>query len=126
LMKQGLSVKYTARIGLSRRGENDSFSDLGLVNRYRIQVEGFHRLVNTFFGPESQEAREVRRALRSEFNRRVVMNLKVLCHDRPQVESKQLLDQLVAMAYSDFSVRDQVTKFLYRWLPIRPARRYFS
>jgi O-antigen biosynthesis alpha-1,3-abequosyltransferase len=125
LMKRGLRVSYTARVGLSRRGENDSFSDKGLVNRYRIQVEGFHKLANAFFGPASNEAREVRRAVRTEFNRGVVMNLKVLCDARPQVESKQLLDHLVAMGYSDSGLPETVTKLLYRWLPIRLARRYY-
>jgi abequosyltransferase len=125
LMKGGLSVNYTARVGLSRRGENDSFSDRGLVKRYEIQVQGFHNLVNTFFGADSAEAREVRRAIRAEFNRRVVMNLKVLCNDKPQVESKQLLDRLVAMGYSDSGWEDQVTKLLYGWLPIRLSRRYY-
>ena len=127
LMKSsGLSVKYTGRVGLSRRGENDSFSDRGLVNRYRIQVEGFHKIVNTFFGPHSAEAREVRRAVRTEFNRIAVMNLKALCHDRPEIESKQLLDRLVATGYSDFTVEDQVTKLLYKWLPIRLIRKYYQ
>jgi abequosyltransferase len=125
LMKSGLSVRFTAEVRLQRRGENDSFSDRGLVRRYQIQIEGFHRLVDTFFGHDSAEAREVRRAVRSEFNRRVVLILKVRCHETPALESKQLLDHLVQVGYSDFDVGGEVTKLLYRWLPIWACRRYF-
>ena len=120
----GLLVNYTARVGLSRRGENDFFSD-GLVNRYVFRLHGFHNLVNAFFGPASNEAREVRRAIRTEFNRRMVMVLKVLCTDRPQVESKQLLDRLVAMGYSDLNWQKPGDEALYKWLPIRLARRSY-
>jgi abequosyltransferase len=116
LMRSGLTLKYTARVGLSRRGENDSFAHKGLIDRHRIQFEGYYKIVNTFFGSDSEEAREVRRAIRNEFDRGIVMNLKVLSHYRPEVESKQLLDHLVAIVYSDFSVAGQVTKLLYKWL----------
>jgi abequosyltransferase len=125
LMKSGLSVKYTGRVRLQRRGENDSFSDKGLVRRYQLQVEGFHRLVDTFFGRDSAEAREVRRAIRSEFNRRLILILKVRCRDTPALESKQLLDHLVQVGYSDFNLTDAMTKLLYRWLPVRICRKYY-
>ena len=126
LMKRGLSLSYTARVALSRRGENNSFSNNGLVRRYQLQVEGFHKLGDTFFGPNSVEAREVRRAIRNEFSRRVVMVLKALCHERPHIEKKQLLDHLVDVAYADArSAKDLTTKLMYRWLPIRLAKKYY-
>jgi abequosyltransferase len=125
LMKSGLRVNFTGQVRLHRRGENDSFSNNGLVRRYQIQVEGFHKVVDTFFGPHSAEAREVRRAVRNEFSRRVIMILKVRCHETPLIESKQLLDHLVRVGYSDFSWRDETTKLMYRWLPIRACRKYY-
>jgi len=125
LMKSGLAVKYTGQVRLHRRGENDSFSDNGLVRRYQIQVEGFHKVVDTFFGHDSAEAREVRRAVRNEFSRRVILILKVRCHETPIRESKELLDRLVEIGYSDGGFRDEMTKLLYRWLPIRVCRRYY-
>jgi abequosyltransferase len=124
-MKTGLRVKYTGQVRLHRRGENDSFSDNGLVRRYQLQVEGFHKVVDTFFGHDSAEAREVRRAVRNEFSRRVVLILKVRCHEVPLRESKDLLDRLVEIGYSDGGFRDEMTKLLYRWLPIRVCRRYY-
>jgi abequosyltransferase len=126
LMQSGLLVNYTSRVYLQRRGENDSFSNQGLVRRYQIQVEGFHNIVNRFFGIESEEAREVRRAIRNEFHRRVLMNLKVRCDWIPHIENKQLLDHLVEIAYADArSVKDLTTKLMYRWLPIRLAKKYY-
>jgi abequosyltransferase len=125
LMKGGLTVKYTGQVRLQRRGENDSFSDNGLVRRAQIHVEGFHRLADKFFGEESAEAREVRRAIRSEFNRRLVLILKVRCHDTPSLESKHLLDHLVQIGYSDLNFRDEITKLLYRWLPVPVCRKYY-
>jgi abequosyltransferase len=125
LMKSGLRVNFTGQVRLHRRGENDSFSNNGLVRRYQIQVEGFHKVVDTFFGHDSAEAREVRRAVRNEFSRRVVMILKVRCHETPLTESKQLLDHLVRVGYSDFSWRDEATKLMYKSLPIRVCRKYY-
>jgi abequosyltransferase len=112
-------------VRLHRRGENDSFSNNGLVRRYQIQVEGFHKVVDTFFGHASAEAREVRRAVRNEFSRRVIMILKVRCHETPLTESKQLLDHLVRVGYADFSWGDEATKLMYKWLPIRVCRKYY-
>jgi abequosyltransferase len=125
LMKSGLHVRYTGRVFLQRRGENDSFSDKGLVKRYQLQVEGFHRLADTFFGQDSREARAIRRAILSEFNRHIVLRLKYSAATRPHLESKQLLDHLVRIGYADFSVHGQVTKLLYKWLPLGLCRRYY-
>jgi abequosyltransferase len=125
LMKTGLRVKYTGRVFLQRRGENDSFSDRGLVKRYQLQVEGFHKLGDTFFGHDSREAGAIRRAILSEFNRWIVLRLKHRAAATPELESKQLLDRLVRMGYADFSVQGLITKLLYKWLPVRLCRRYY-
>jgi abequosyltransferase len=125
LMQSGLRVKYTGRVFLQRRGENDSFSDRGLVKRYQLQVEGFHKLADTFFGHGSREARAIRRAILSEFNRHIVLRLKYRAATTPQLENKQLLDHLVNIGYADFSVQGEITKLLYKWLPLRLCRRYY-
>jgi abequosyltransferase len=125
MMKSGLRVKYTGRVFLQRRGENDSFSDRGLVKRYQLQVEGFHKLADKFFGHHSREARAIRRAILSEFNRHIVLRLKYRAATSPQLENKQLLDHLVEIGYRDFSVQGQITKLLYKWLPLNLCRRYY-
>jgi abequosyltransferase len=125
LMKSGLRVRYTGRVFLQRRGENDSFSDRGLVRRYQLQVEGFHKLGETFFGCDSREARAIRRAILSEFNRHIVLRLKYRAATTPHLENKQLLDRLVRMGYADFSLPGLITKLLYKWLPVSLCRRYY-
>jgi abequosyltransferase len=125
LMTSKLRVKYTGRVFLRRRGENDSFSDRGLVRRYQLQVEGFHKLGDRFFGHDSREARAIRRAILSEFNRWIVLRLKYRAAMMPELENKQLLDRLVRMGYADFSWQGQITKWLYKWLPLRLCRRYY-
>jgi abequosyltransferase len=125
LMKSGLQVRYTGRVFLQRRGENDSFSDKGLVKRYQLQVAGFHKLADTFFGHDSREARAIRRAILSEFNRHIVLRLKYSAATRPHLENKQLLDHLVEIGYADFSIQGQITKLLYKWLPLSLCRRYY-
>jgi abequosyltransferase len=123
LMRQGLRVNYLGRALLSRRGENDSFSGNGLVERYRIQVDGFHDIVETYFGRNSPEAREVRRAIRSEFNPFVTLMLRHLCYFRPEVESKAVLDRIVARAYRDPSLKTLRVRLRYALMPKRTFRR---
>jgi abequosyltransferase len=125
LMRSGLRVRYTGSVFLQRRGENDSFSDKGLVKRYQLQVEGFHKLADRFFGHDSREARAIRRAILSEFNRHIVLRLKYRAATTPHLENKQLLDHLVDIGYADFSLQGQITKLLYRWLPLSLCRRYY-
>lgn len=122
LMHQGLRVNYLGRVLLSRRAENDSFSDKGLVERLRIQVDGFHDIVETFFGRKSPEAREVRRAIRHEFHPDMTLLLRYLCGLRPEVESKVVLDRIVARAYQDPSLECLKTRLTYALMPRRLFR----
>lgn len=123
LMTKGLKVNYLGRALLSRRGDNDSFSGKGFVDRYRIQVDGFHDLADTFFGRHSPEAREIRRAIRSEFHPHVSLILKYLCHARPEVESKSVLDRIVARAYQDPSLECLKVRLTYALMPSWVFRR---
>lgn len=113
----GLRVNYLARVLLDRRGDNDSFSNKGLVERYRIQVDGFHDIINANFGSHSHEAREMRRVIRNEFTPTVTRILKLLQHLHPERESKATLDRIVARAYSDLTWRCIRTRIKYKWMP---------
>ena len=67
LMQSGLLVNYTSRVYLQRRGENDSFSNQGLVRRFQIQVEGISQYWAIGFS-ESKARRRVRSAAQSATN----------------------------------------------------------
>ena len=71
LMQGNLVLTYIPEPLLDRRGDNDSFADRGVVNRYKIAIDGYQRLAATFFGPSSEAAFHVRRVLRNEFGLRM-------------------------------------------------------
>ena len=111
------TVNFSGRVLLNRRADNDSFSHNGLVERCRLQVEGFHAIINAKFGPKSLEAREMRRAIRNEFPPKMTLVLKYVCHLRPDIESRKLLDRVVALAYRDLSLRCMIVRCVYALTP---------
>lgn len=117
LAPEGLRVSYVPEVWLDQRGENDSFVGAGVVNRYRIAIEGYHRIGRTLFGHESQEAYHLRRVLRVEFTLRMFLNAKVLCLEDPERESRALLDSLYRQLHSDRSVQSIFLHLAYRLTP---------
>lgn len=117
LIQNELHVVYVADIWLDQRGGNDSFADKGIVNRYRIAIDGYHKVADTYFGVGSEEAFHIRRVIRNEFGLRRFLSARYLCNKYPQHESRDLLDQLLLKAYCDNPIRDGVMRFAYR-LPI--------
>lgn len=117
LASTGLRVCYVAEVWLDTRGNNDSFADRGMVNRYRIAIDGYHRIADTFFGHDSEEAFHIRRVIRNEFGVRELLYAKSLCKKNPQRENKQLLDQLVRMEYCDNLLANHLKKYIYFLTP---------
>lgn len=114
LIPSGLSVCYVPEVLLDQRGDNDSFADKGVVNRFRIAVEGYHDLANEFFGAKSIEAFNIRKVIRNELTLRAFLGAKYRCYTNPKRESKQLLEKLFIQAYSDRSITIKLKKLLYR------------
>ncbi|RBA24015.1 glycosyltransferase family 2 protein [Herminiimonas fonticola] len=117
LAASGLKVCYVAEVWLDQRGENDSFADKGIVNRFRIGIEGYHRLADTFFGHESEEAFHVRRVIQNEFGLKTFMLIKIQCMKYPIRESRQELDRLVRMTYCDSLFIPKIKCFIYFGTP---------
>lgn len=117
LARTGLRVHYVAERWLDRRGENDSFADKGIVNRYRIAIEGYHRIGGVYFGHDSEEAFHIRRVLRNEFRLRMFLGAKYLCGKDPERENRALLDELVGKTYCDRSLENVMKHFIYRMAP---------
>ena len=113
LIPSGLSVCYIGEVWLDQRGENDSFVDRGIVNRFRIGIEGYHQLADVFFGHNSYEAFCIRKAVKNEFALKSFLLLKIHCMLCPERESKQMLDSLVQMVYCDKSVSSNIKYFIY-------------
>lgn len=117
LMNSGLTVCYVAEVWLDQRGENDSFSDKGIVNRYRIGIEGYHKMAESFFGRDSEEAFHIRRVIRNEFPFASFWHAKYLCLKSPNVENRQLLDKIFKMAYRDTSMEVRIIRYKYLLTP---------
>jgi abequosyltransferase len=117
LIPDGLRMKYIAQSYLYKRSDNDSFMDKGIVHRYRIAIEGYHRLANTFFGEESVEAFHVRRTLANEFGPQQFLKAKNNIQ-AGGTDASEVLQRLVLLTYSDRSLRNSVYLFLYRTAPL--------
>lgn len=113
LAASGLTVCYVAEVWLDQRGDNDSFADKGLVNRFRIGIEGYKKLSDNFFGHKSIEAFHIRRVIRNEFDIKRCLFVKLLCHKYPERENKQELDRLVRMAYFDSSLANSIKLIIF-------------
>ena len=118
LIPGGLRVKYIAQPYLDKRTENDSFMDQGLVRRYGLAIDGYHRLARTFFPEDSPEAFDMRRVVTNEFPPHVLLNAKVQARDEGRLEDLTLVDRLAAEAYSDRTLRNRVYGLAYRATPL--------
>ncbi len=118
MIPDGLRVKYLPTPHLYKRGENDSFLDRGLVNRYRITIEGFDRISRAFFAPGSPENFHIRRAMQAEHNLKSLLDAKLLCHERRLDADLVILDQLARTQYGYPLLSNRFMLCVYRYSPV--------
>jgi abequosyltransferase len=112
----GLRLHYLPESYLFKRTENDSFMDSGLVHRYAIAIDGYHRLADACFPAGSIEAYHVRRAVNNEFAPWLMLRLKFSSEsERPNEVAE--VDRLAAKVYSDLTLRNLVYRLLYKYTP---------
>ncbi len=116
LMGGELRVKYLGRSLLWKRCDNDSFMDSGLIRRFAITIDGYHRLAHTFFAPDSLEAHHIRRAVAAEFPPQTVLYAKWVGGAAPP-EDRALLERLVDTVYQDPSPRNRLYRRIYKLAP---------
>jgi abequosyltransferase len=116
LIPAGLSVKYLGRSYLWKRSDNDSFMDGGLVRRYAISIDGYHRLARTFFAEDGFEAINIRRVVAAEFHPRPMLYAKMVSRDGSP-EERRLLEHLAREVYRDPSPRNSFNRLAYRLTP---------
>lgn len=122
LVQKGCRVQYLHRPLLNRRGENDSFSSRGVVERYALAIEGYHRIAAELFGAASFEAFHIRRVLRNEFTLGYFLYAKSLTRTHPDRESAARLRQLAEMHFADASLRNTLGRVIFGAVPV-PAYR---
>jgi len=139
LSHHGLRVCYIPQILLDQRGENDSFMQLGYVNRFRIAIEGYGKMGKHYYGENSKEAFHIRRVLRNEFSVFAFMKAKYFAWHTPTLENRKILDEIVSDIYQDFSIINVLKKYLYYlfpppifivlqpiYRPLKSVRRFFK
>jgi abequosyltransferase len=121
MIPAGLRVKYLAQPYLWKRCDNDSFMDAGLIRRFAITIDGYHRLARTFFDVDSLEAHHIRRVVTAEFPPYILAYAK-LTSGGGSPEDRRLLGRLVSSVYADSSVRHKVYRGILRGVPVLPAK----
>ena len=117
LIPSGLTVKYLRTSYVLKRSDNDSFMEVGVVRRYAISIDGYHRMARTFFGSDSFEAWHIRRVVTNEFHARAMLWAKMVTRDAPP-EDRAELARLAAANYGDPTLRNRGYRVVYKLTPI--------
>lgn len=112
-----LRVCFVGELWLDKRGNNDSFLDKGIVNRLRIAVDGYLRIVDRYFGTNSPEAAHVRRFLRNDLPLPIWMHARRLSVTAPEREDRKELDRLMDAIYDNSSLKSRITRNIYHHAP---------
>ena len=125
LLKSGMRLRYLAGPLLSRRGGNDSFADRGVINRWELSIHGYHRIAGDIFGPDSLEAKAIRRVISREFPLRLFLLLKYRTRE-DKTENATQLTRLFAQTYQDYSLSNLIRRIVYKLTPAQSYPFYYS
>ncbi len=114
MIPHGLRLQYLPASYLLKRTGNDSFMERGLVHRYAIAIDGYHRLATAFFPQDSLEAHHVRRVVTNEFPPYFMLELKFATQDE-HPEDMPELDRLASKVYGGRTLRNRLYLLLYRF-----------
>jgi abequosyltransferase len=118
MIPDGLAVKYLGESLLSKRSGNDSFMDQGLVRRYSIAIDGYHRIAEDVFGHDSLEARHLRRVIANEFSPKFFFFARSECLRSGRESDLAELDRLARKAYRDPGLKNRLYAATWRLLPL--------
>lgn len=118
LAQSHLSVCYVDEIWLDKRGENDSFSDRGVVHRFKIAIDGFLGIATHFYGADSDEVSEVKRLLRNELTLLAFLFARDRSIESPARENRAELDRLFNICYASFGLKNWFSRLVYERLPV--------
>lgn len=116
MIARGVTFDYLPDSYVLTRGENDSFMDRGIVNRYAKVIDGYHELAATYFGVDSAEAAHVRRVVRAEFPLWLALDLRsAVARERPEQSAE--LRRITHRAYGEPGSRHRIYRRLYDHTP---------
>ena len=122
MIPDGLRLKYLAKPYLYKRGDNDSFMDKGPVHRFRMAIEGYYRLADTFFNKNSFEVFHIKRVVRNEFPPGRFLEAKLYIKEKGETRDTELLNHLVAQVYNGSSLLNKSYLLLYKVVPLYPFK----
>lgn len=117
---QGVIVFFIGGPLLNKRGENDSFLQDSVVDRWRLGIEGFQSISREFFGPTSDEYKNVTRVLRAEFPVQSFLALRLDLIREKKVQEIAKLDKLFTRLYRSQGSKGGLHVATYRFLTMVP------
>lgn len=118
-LSRGCSARYTGHLLIHKRGDNDSFMERGIVNRYRIAIEGFRHVADSVFGEGSPESVHVRRVLRTELRLQHFLFARLTALNDPKNEDLMLLNRLARLHFDDGTKSGKLFTFFALHTPRR-------
>ena len=122
----GLTVNYMAEKLLHKREGNDSFFTGSIIKSYQIAIESFQYVGDTIFDKKSEEARQIRRTLRTDVPFRSLLLAKLKAVQNPAVEDINLLNRLVKMQYADPGIANRIKYLIYKTATTSSIRVVYS
>ena len=118
MIPRGMTLYYLNEILIHKRGDNDSFAEKGMVNRYAIAINGYKKIADTIFGHDSFEAFHIRRSVCNDLTVKHLLNVKFDCMNAKLHEDEITLNKLVAIHYADPLLRNRINLLIYKITPM--------
>jgi len=123
LFPSGFKIHYIGesliyKRGTNKSGENTSFHDRGVVNLFRMSVEGYTHIAETIFGINSFEAFHIQRVLRNEWSFKSLLYLKLAVSINPMREDINILKRVAEKHYKNAGI---INKFKYELFLVIPV-----
>lgn len=101
MIPNGLVVQYLGDSMSFKRSDNDSFMERGLVHRWAMAIDGYHRIASDIFGDKSIEARHIRRVIVNEFPPKTFVFLLQQSIEAGRSAEIPEINRLVSKVYRD-------------------------
>jgi len=121
---QGMVICFLGGPLLDKRGENDSFLQNSIVDRWRLGIEGFQSISQEFFGVGSDECTNVTRVLRTEFPIQSFLALRFHLIRKKEFQEVKKLDTLFRRLHVTGSSGAGLQATVYRLLGLFPPFLY--
>lgn len=118
LIPGGLTVKYLDESLLLKRGENDSFMDKGIAHRFAIAIDGYQRIADAVFGPDSAETMHIRRVLANEYLPNAFFAAKLQSLRAGRHDDVAALDRMASVIYRDRTARNLVRRAIHAGMSV--------